>query len=181
MINILLLFALLIIIIIIFIKLYFSYNEKFTTPPSTICPNENSLISDLVSLYGTANNYNKVLQAAKINAEALPQYQIISRLLQEIPNQLDDMTNKINIYSNLLITDRFNKTAIDTNFENIKSSLMLYENKIMDLYQPVIQYNSNLIKQNYDNAINDFQLAYINYDNKLNLYNSCFPPATIVS
>jgi len=178
MINILLLFTLLIIIIIIFIKLYFSYNEKFTTPPSTICPNENSLISDLVNLYGTANNFNKVLQTAKINAEALPEYQTISRLFQEIPNQLNDMTNKINIYSNLLITDRFNKPAIDTNFENLKSSLMLHQKKYIDLYQPIIEYNSNLTKKNYDNAINDFQLAYINYDNKLNLYNSCFPPAT---
>jgi hypothetical protein len=175
MINNLLLFILLIIIIIIVIKLYFSYNEKFTTPSSTLCPNENSLISDLVNLYGISNNYNKILQTAKINIKALPQNQQISTLFQEVQNQFNDMMNKITSYLDLLLTDRFNKTEIDKKYKDYENAIMSYQSKMSDLYKIIIDYNSNLTKQNYDNAINDFQLAYINYDNKINLYNSCFP------
>jgi hypothetical protein len=171
MIKILLL--LLIIIIIIFIKLYFFNNENFTSNAAT-CPNQNNLIKDLVKLYGITNNFNSVLQTAKTNVENLRDHQELNRLFSVIPTQFNDCIDKINIYVNTLLTDRFNKSEIDNKYENFKNSIIILETYYNNLSELIYNYNLNTIKQNYDIAINDFQLSYINYDNKLNLYRSCF-------
>jgi len=175
--NILIFIIILFLIVIIFIKLYFSYYEKFTVPsvPPTepICPEANILYPKMVGLYKTTSNLNNILKEAKTAANALPENQKISTLFTTIPNQFSDLINKANIYSNLLITDRLNRSELDKTFDNIKQSIIILDSQYSEIYSNIIKYNSNPIKQTYDTAIKDFQLSYDDYNTKFNYYMPC--------
>ena len=170
--HILIFIIFLFIIAIIFTKLYFSNYEQFTVASTTDCAN-NVSSTELFEIYKTTSNLNNILKDAKTNATALQVNQNITTLFKEIPDQITEIINKKNIYSNLLITNSLNRQELDNNFENFIKSTRIFSDKMNDLYTNIINYNSNTIKQNYDNAITNFQLSYNNYNNKLDLYKKC--------
>jgi hypothetical protein len=170
--HILIFIIFLFIIAIIFTKLYFSHYEQFTVASTPACSN-NISSTELFEIYKTTGNLNNILKDAKTNAIALPENQNIATLFKEIPDQITEMINKKNIYSNLLITNSLNQQELDNNFDNFIKSTRIFNNKFNDLYTNIINYNSNTIKQNYDNAITNFQSSYNNYNNKLDLYKKC--------
>ena len=98
--HILIFIIFLFIIAIIFTKLYFSNYEQFTVASTTDCSN-NISSTELFDIYKTTSNLNNILKDAKTNATALEENQNISRLFKEIPDQINEMINKKNIYSNL--------------------------------------------------------------------------------
>ena len=170
--HILIFIIFLFIIAIIFTKLYFSNYEQFTVASTTDCSN-NISSTELFEIYKITSNLNNILKDAKTNATALEENQNIARLFNEIPDQINEMINKKNIYSNLLLTNSLNRQELDDNFNNYMNSSLIFGYKMNDLYTNIINYNSNTIKQNYDNAITNFQSSYNNYNNKLDLYKKC--------
>jgi hypothetical protein len=171
--NILIFIIFLFIIAIIFIKLYFSYYEKFTVATEPICPEKNVLISTVEDLNKKTTNLNDLLQEAKTAAIALPENQNISSLFTTIPNKFSDVEKTANTYLNLLITDRLNRSELDKTFDNFKELITTLDNKYYDIYSNIIKYNSNPTKQTYDTAINNFKSSYDDYNTKFDYYSSC--------